>query len=30
MPNYGGIAIGIAKNKQLRHDLEWKNTLNVN
>ncbi len=29
MPNYGGIAIGIAKNKQLREDLDWKNTLNV-
>jgi predicted Mrr-cat superfamily restriction endonuclease len=30
MPNYGGIAIGIAKNKQLREDLDWKDTLNVN
>lgn len=29
MPNYGGIAIGIAKNKQLREDLDWKDTLNV-
>jgi len=29
MPNYGGIAIGIAKNKQLRDDLDWKDTLNV-
>lgn len=29
MPNYGGIAIGIAKQKQLRDDLDWKDTLNV-
>ncbi|NCT10936.1 MAG: hypothetical protein GW772_12785 [Flavobacteriia bacterium] len=29
MPNYGGIAIGIAKNKQLREDLDWQDTLNV-
>lgn len=29
MPNFGGIAIGIAKDKKLREDLEWKNTLNV-
>lgn len=27
MPNYGGIAIGIVKNKQLRDDLDWKDTL---
>lgn len=30
MPNHGGIAIGIAKNKQLREYLDWKDTLNVN
>jgi predicted Mrr-cat superfamily restriction endonuclease len=30
LPNYGGIAIGIAKNKELREDLDWKDTLNVN
>lgn len=29
MPNHGGIAIGIAKNKELREDLEWKDTINV-
>jgi len=29
MPNYGGIAIGVAKNKQFRDDLDWKDTLNV-
>lgn len=29
MPNYGGIAIGIAKDKQLREDLDWKDILNV-
>jgi predicted Mrr-cat superfamily restriction endonuclease len=29
MPNYGGIAIGIAKSKQLREDLDWQDTLNV-
>lgn len=29
MPNYSGIAIGIAKSKQFRDDLEWKDTINV-
>ena len=29
MPNYGGIAIGVAKNKQFRADLDWQDTLNV-
>ena len=29
MPNHGGIAIGIAKNKQYRDDLDWKDTINV-
>lgn len=29
MPNYGGIAIGIAGSKQLREDLDWTDTLNV-
>lgn len=29
MPNYGGIAIGIAKNKQFREDLDWQDTINV-
>lgn len=29
MPNYGGIAIGIAKDKQFREDLDWQDTLNV-
>jgi predicted Mrr-cat superfamily restriction endonuclease len=30
MPNFGGIAIGIAKDKKLREDLDWKDTINVN
>jgi predicted Mrr-cat superfamily restriction endonuclease len=29
MPNHDGIAIAIAKNKQLREDLDWKDTINV-
>lgn len=29
MPNYGGIAIGIANEKKLREDLDWQDTLNV-
>lgn len=29
MPTNGGIAIGIAKDKQWREDLDWKETLNV-
>jgi predicted Mrr-cat superfamily restriction endonuclease len=29
MPNHGGIAIGIAKNKQFRGDLDWQDTINV-
>jgi predicted Mrr-cat superfamily restriction endonuclease len=29
MPTYDGIAIGIAKDKQLREDLDWQDTINV-
>jgi predicted Mrr-cat superfamily restriction endonuclease len=29
MPNYSGIAIGVAKDKKLREDLDWQDTLNV-
>lgn len=29
MPNYGGIAIGVAKDKVFRDDLDWQDTLNV-
>lgn len=29
MPNFGGIAIGIAKDKKFREDLDWQDTLNV-
>lgn len=29
MPNYGGIAIGIVKNKHHRDDLDWEDTINV-
>jgi predicted Mrr-cat superfamily restriction endonuclease len=29
MPNNDGIAIGIAKNKQFREDLDWEDTINV-
>jgi predicted Mrr-cat superfamily restriction endonuclease len=29
LPNYGGIAIGIAKSKQYREDLDWKDTINI-
>jgi predicted Mrr-cat superfamily restriction endonuclease len=28
-PNHGGIAIAIAKDKQLREDLDWKDTINL-
>lgn len=29
MPNHGGIAIGIAKHKELREDLDWQDTIQV-